>query len=105
MTGSEGLGCPPGTVAPRALGRGGAAPLSGLGCGLGHPCSCPKRHPPGRRPCQEASEKAQRPLLSAAAGQTDIRKNVGYSGHETKTSLFHTNTFKHLFIFVPSEQR
>lgn len=60
VTGSEGLGCPPGTVAPRALGRGGTAPLSGLGCGLGHPCSCPKRHPPGRRPCQEASEKAQR---------------------------------------------
>lgn len=44
-------------------------------------------------------------LLWAEAGPAGIRNDLEYSGTEIKTSLPHTNTLKHLFIFVSLKQR
>lgn len=69
--------------------------------------------PPQHQPCPAAPGKARNPLkgcrlvslLWAEAGPAGIRNDLEYSGTEIKTSLPHTNTLKHLFIFVSLKQR
>lgn len=69
---------------------------------------------PGHRPCQAAAEKAcktPRELGRASSFpaewrlgkmviETEIGNNLEYSGNQIKTSSFHIDSLKHLFIFA-----